>query len=154
MTAGEFIWFDPGRLIDNDLELILAQRIPDDIRRNWAPAYVFQMRHAKTGESMGSINLRIGTSENLLMYAGQIGYGVDKPFRGHHYAARSCMLIFPLAQLHGINPLWITCNPENTASRRTCELAGGVYVETVDVPSDNEIYLKGDKRKCRYRFDL
>jgi tagatose 1,6-diphosphate aldolase len=154
MTAGEFIWFDPGKLQDNELELVLAQRMPADPVKDWAPSYVFQMIRSETGRSMGSINLRIGTSEHLVKYAGQIGYGVDEQFRGNRYAVRSCLLIFPLAKLHGINPLWITCNPENTASRRTCELAGGIYVETVDVPPDTEMYKKGDKRKRRYRFDL
>ena len=75
MPSQEFTWLDPGLLTDNDLELVLVQRMPEDIRKDWAPAYIFQMRNADTGTGMGSINLRIGTSENLVMYGGQIGYG-------------------------------------------------------------------------------
>ena len=45
----------------------------------------------------------------------------------------------------------ITCTPDNAASRRTCELAGAVLVEIVDVP---DIYQNGEPRKCRYRIEL
>ena len=53
-----------------------------------------------------------------------------------------------------MNELWITCNPENAASRRTCEIARGKLIETVDLPQHNEQYNRGERRKCRYRFDL
>ena len=33
-------------------------------------------------------------------------------------------LLLPLARRHGLQTVWITCNPDNWASRRTCELAG------------------------------
>ena len=88
------------------------------------------------------------------MYGGHIGYGVLPRYRGHRYAARACKLLFPLARRHGLNPLWITCNPDNIASRRTCELAGGKLVEIVDLPEDIDMYQAGERQKCRYRFDL
>jgi tagatose 1,6-diphosphate aldolase len=40
----------------------------------------------------------------------------------------------PLAVRHGLSELWITCNPDNIASRRTCEAAGAELVEVVDLP--------------------
>ena len=76
------------------------------------------------------------------------------PHRGHRYAARSVRLLLPLARAHGFTTLWITCNPDNWPSRRTCELAGGTLVEIVDLPPDNDMYLEGERQKCRYRFDL
>jgi tagatose 1,6-diphosphate aldolase len=103
---------------------------------------------------VGGIDLRIGTSQRLIMYAGQVGYGVDEIFRGHRFAARSVRLLFPLALRHHLNPLWITCNPDNFASRRTCELAGGTLMEIVPLPNSDELYLEGEREKCRYRFDL
>ncbi|MDE2727613.1 MAG: GNAT family N-acetyltransferase, partial [Gemmatimonadota bacterium] len=83
-----------------------------------------------------------------------IGYSVDPPYRGRRLAARSCLLILPLARAHGINPLWITCNPENTASRRTCEIIGSTLVETVPIPPTDPLYRWDTKWKCRYRVDL
>jgi predicted acetyltransferase len=77
------------------------------------------------------------------------------PFaRGHHYAERACRLLLPLARRHGIQPLWITCNPDNFPSRRTCERLGAKLVEIVAVPPRDPLYLRGDHEKCRYRLDL
>ena len=76
------------------------------------------------GERIGNISLRLGRTEFIERYAGHIGYGVDLAHRGHGYAARACRLVFPVAKRNGFTVLWITCNPENVASRRTCERAG------------------------------
>lgn len=149
----EFIFLNPGKLIDNDLELVLVKKVPANEKKGYVPAYEFEMRNTKTMEKMGHINLRIGNNENT-KYGGHIGYGVDKKYRGNHYAARSVKLLFSFAKKHGLNPLWITCNPENIPSRKTCELAGGELVEIVDLPKSNEQYQAGERKKCRYRFNL
>jgi tagatose 1,6-diphosphate aldolase len=149
-----FRFHDPGRLVDGDLELVLTAQLQGDPEKDWVPSYEFDMRHVDTGAKMGGIALRCGNVPNIVLYAGHIGYGVDAPYRGHHYAARACKLLLPLARLHGLNPLWITCNPDNYASRRTCELAGAQLAEIVDLPVDNEMYLEGERQKCRYRIDL
>lgn len=60
----------------------------------------------------------------------------------------------PLARQHGMFELWITGNPENIASRRTCELARADFVEIVDLPADIDMYQEGEGRKCHYRLDL
>jgi tagatose 1,6-diphosphate aldolase len=147
-------WLDPGRLVDGDLELMLRFRAPGDVAKGWAPAYHFDMFRRDIHQRVGQIDLRIGHTPHLKLYGGHIGYGVDPEYRGRHYAARSVALLLPLAKKHGINPVWITCNPDNWASRRTCELAGGALIEIVDLPSDLEMYREGERRKCRYRFDL
>jgi tagatose 1,6-diphosphate aldolase len=152
--AEDVLLLDPGKLIDGDLELVLVQRTPAQPDRGWVPAYDFEMRHAATGACMGRISLRVGHTEDLDFIGGQIGYGVEPEYRGHHYAARSCKLLFPLAKAHGLSPIWITCNPDNWASRRTCELAGGQLVEIVDAPPGSWAYERGEFQKCRYRFDL
>ena len=102
----------------------------------------------------GSISLRIGHSPNLDFYLGHIGYHVLPASRGNHYAERACRLLLPLARAHEHKVMWITCNPENAGSRRTCERLGATLVETVDVPRDNPLYLQGDRQKCRYRLEL
>ncbi len=102
----------------------------------------------------GSISLRIGHSPNLDFYLGHIGYHVLPPSRGHHYAERACRLLLPLARAHEHKVMWITCNPENAGSRRTCERLGAKLVETVNVPRDNPLYQQGDREKCRYRLEL
>jgi predicted acetyltransferase len=144
---------DVPPLRDEGLELVLIRRSSADARCSWAPAYHFEMR-VPDGEVAGWIDLRVGDSEDILLYNGHIGYTVREQYRGHRYAARACRLLFDVARRHGFSELWITCNPENTASRRTCEIAGGELIEIVDLPSDNELYRRGERQKCRYRIAL
>jgi predicted acetyltransferase len=134
--------------------LVVVRRSPANIAMDQVPAYVFDMRHILTNQRMGGIDLRLGESYNLRMYGGQVGYGVDPVYRGQHYAARSVRLLLPLARRHGFGELWITCNPDNYASRRTCELAGAKLIEVVPVPEDLDLYQEGEREKCRYLIEL
>ena len=153
-VAGGIAFTDPGALQDGDLKLVLQRTYRGSRSLGLAPNYAFSMVHAQTGAFMGGIDLRLSNDHYITHYAGHIGYGVERAYRGHHYAARACKLLFPLALRHDLNPLWITCNPDNWASRRTCELAGGTLVEIVAVPKDSDLYRRGEVEKCRYRFDL
>jgi predicted acetyltransferase len=110
------------------------------------------MVHVGTGEELGGINLRVGSGEHIERYAGHIGYHVQPEYRGHRFAARSIGLLVPLARRHGFDIVWITCDPDNAASKRTAELAGAKFVEIVDVPETCIIYQAGHPRKCRYRL--
>ena len=141
---------EPGFLGEEEfeLELIRFEIHP----AHHVPTYQFHMVHRETREMLGNTRLSLGSTPHLELYAGHIGYGVLPPHRGHHYAARSVRLLLPLARRLGIDPLWITCDPENLASRRTLELAGAEFVEIVDVPEDCIIHRKGHPRKCRYRL--
>jgi predicted acetyltransferase len=149
-----FQFRDPGHLVDGDLELVLVEQYPGDPLTGRVPAYMFEMRQAGTLQSIGRIQLRVGDTKHVVMYAGHIGYGVNPEHRGHSYATRACRLLLPLARSHGITTLWITCSPGNGASRTTLERLGAEYVETVDLPEDTDIYRKGGRKACRYRFDL
>jgi tagatose 1,6-diphosphate aldolase len=131
------------------LELVLVEQYPGDPPLSRVPVYKFEMRQAGAFEAIGQIELRVGDTQHIVMYAGHIGYGVDPAHRGHGYATRACRLLLPLARSHGITALWITCNPDNVASRKTLE-----YVETVDLPEGTDMYQKGARQKCRYRIDL
>ena len=150
----EFRWIDPNVLVDKDLALVLAEKSPAHLSKGCVPAYQFEMRRNGKSEKIGNISLRVGDAYRLRMYGDYIGYGVDPEHRGHHYAARACRLLFPLARCHGMREIWITCNPENIASRRACELAGAEFVEIVNLPEDSDMYQEGERWKCRYRIDL
>jgi tagatose 1,6-diphosphate aldolase len=153
-SAKRFVHLDPGDLIDQDLQLILVRKSLPDARHRRVPDYLFEMRRTGTRVRMGRVSLRVSNDDHIVLYAGHIGYEVEPHFRGRHYAARSCKLLFPLARQHGLNPLWITCNPDNWPSRRTCERAGGQLVEIVPLPPNTDMFLAGERQKCRYRFDL
>jgi tagatose 1,6-diphosphate aldolase len=139
-------------LVDGELELHLVERTLAERDRARSPGYRFDLRVG--GEKIGSASLRVGGGEYLEQFAGHIGYGVEHPYRGRRYAARACTLLFGLARRHGMTTLWITCNPENVASRRTAELVGGELVDIVELPPETDMYKEGERQKCRYRVRL
>ena len=149
-----FHFFDPGVLQDGDLSLKLIETRPADIAKGWAPTYFFNMVNTETGETAGQIRLRVGDNELIQLYAGNVGYEVAPQYRGHRFAARSLRLLFPIARQHGLKDLCITCDPENIPSRRTCEIAGAVLVDIIDVPEHIHMRQEGVMRKCRYRLIL
>lgn len=140
----------PGALRDGDLCLELATFEPHRLHK--VPTYHFRIVHADTGEELGTINLRVGSSAYIQCYAGHVGYAVHAQHRLHRYATRALRLLMPFARELGLDPLWITCDPTNQASRRTLELAGAEFVEVVDVPADTVIFQGGARRKCRYKL--
>ena len=144
--------FTPDALKDAELVLELANFAPHPLHK--VPTYYFRMVHADSGEELGAINLRVGSTPHVELYAGHVGYGVHPAHRGHRYAARSLRLLIPVASKFGLNPLWITCDPDNIASRRSCELAGAQFVQILDVPENCVIHRHGHKQKCRYRLDI
>ena len=121
---------------------------------NFFPLYRFKMMLHGCDDQIGRIELRVQNTHHTVMYAGHIGYRVYTEYRGRRYAARACRLLLPLARRYGLETLWITCDPDNIASRRTCELAGAELVEIVDVPEHMDMHQRGERRKCRYRLDL
>lgn len=137
---------------DGAFGLRLEHISPRDFATGHAPSYHFAIE--VDGVRVGAIRLRVGNEPELILYVGHVGYAVDPLFRGHGYARRACQLIMSLARLNGMQVIWITCNPDNFASRRTCERLGATYVDTVDIPATHLMFHEGDTKKCRYRYDL
>jgi predicted acetyltransferase len=123
------------------------------------PSYHFWMRlESPTGspaiQIVGGMGVRIGTNREIELYSGNIGYHVYPPARGHHYAERACRLVLPFVRRHGMERIWITCNPDNRASRRTCERLGPRLIDTVPIPREHPFRSRGETAKCRYLIEL
>ena len=139
-------------LSDGEISLQLERTCEADPAREWLPAYYFTVRN-ESGKILGRCDLRIGHNEKVY-YGGNIGYRIEAPYRGHRYAAKACRLLFRLARLEGMDFLYISCSPGNTASARTCELAGGIAEAVKKLPEDSDLRAKGEERVCIYRFSL
>ncbi len=139
-------------IVDGELALYATVMKPGDPTVGRVPAYELDI--VVGGMRVGRCDMRLGVTEHLVRYGGQIGYGIEPAHRGHHYAARAVRLLLGFARDRGMREVWITCNPDNLASRRTCERAGGELGEIVELPADTDLYEQGERQKCRYRFVL
>jgi tagatose 1,6-diphosphate aldolase len=128
---------------DGTLRLVLQRLLPP-AEASWKVAtYLFDIVAGR--ESVGRLSLRIGDTPVIREFAGHLGLGIDPAHRGQGYARRSARLIVPLARAHGLDPMWISCDPDNEGSIRAILSLGASYVDTV---------TRGEKRKRRYRLDL
>ena len=148
-----FEFLDTTFLENDEIKLVLEKTANGDAAKNWLPAYYFVICN-KDGEKMGYCDLRIGHNENVY-YGGNIGYRIHEKFRGNHYAGKACLLLFELARKHGMDYLIITCVPENTASAKTCEYAGGKLIETAELPEYNDMRIEEGKTHVHiYKINL
>ena len=144
---------ETGLLKTEEISLRQVELAPDDSQRKWDPAFHFDILD-HTGAQIGGCNLRLGHSE-ALYYAGNIGYQIDEPYRGHHYAGKACKLLFQLARRQGMEYVIIVCAPDNQPSRKTCEWLGGELLEIAELPEDSEQRrLTGESHRCIYKFRL
>lgn len=147
-----FRFLETGQLSDAELTLRLAKTVDCDMDRKSVATYHFEMVIAE--EVVGGIRFRAENGFDVETYAGNLGYNVAPRFRGRHLAERACRLLMPLANAHGFAGLWITCDPDNYASRRTCERLGAELIDIVTLPEDSDMYQDGERFKCRYRLRL
>lgn len=147
-----FTFLNTDDLRDDEIWLRLREAAPADPVKRYVPAYKFDIC-LLDGTKVGVCDLRIGHTMGLF-FGGNIGYGIEEAHRGHHYAARACRLLFHLAARHAMQYVYITCNPDNPASSRTCQRAGCTLVCTVPLPEDTELYQRGERNVMIYRKEL
>lgn len=114
-----------------------------------------------SGSNLTGSNLKVGKcdlrlkNDGFMYYYGNVGYNIKESYRGHHYAYYACKILFKIAKEEfGMKELIITCNPDNDASYKTLKRLGGKLVEIAQIPYDHELYEKGDRFKCIFRFKL
>jgi tagatose 1,6-diphosphate aldolase len=90
----------------------------------------------------------------VTQHVGPIGYGIDEAYRGHHFAERACRILLPLIARHGMRTIWLTCSPDNIASKRTLERLGAKLIDIVPVAPGIPMPEGVVRQKCRFRLDV
>ena len=130
-------------LVYDEVSLLLAETVPANPEHNAPPKYFFDI--FVDNQRVGFIHLRVCYS--LAYYiAGQIGYGIDEPFRGKGYAAKACRALKPLIKTHGFKKIILSTDENNMASRRSCEKIGATLIHTIDTPEWIGLYSEGQRR--------
>ncbi len=150
----EFQFQEFSHLEDGEIYLEIDEHLSGARAMDRVPAYKFGIYRLEDKACVGDIDVRIGNTDHLMLYGGHIGYSIFKPYRGNRYAAKASLIIAQVALFHGMKQLWITCNPDNLASRKTCEIIGAELINIVKVPKNTEIYRRGDTEKCRYQWNI
>ena len=103
------------------------------------------------GAFCGSIGMRWrrGTAALPPHVLGHIGFSVVPWRRRRGHARRALALLLPEAAALGLSYVEITCDPDNTASRRVIEANGGRLVERFHKPA-----AYGGTETLQYRIDL
>jgi predicted acetyltransferase len=153
MTDEDVLRAAPPEMADDELRVVLAERMPGDPAKGWVPWYRFELRVVDHDDAVGHINLRVGDTGHVVNHAGHIGYSVVPEWRGRRFAARAARMVVDFAHSIGVDPVWITCNPDNEPSLRTLEILGAERVDEVDVPPGTAMFERGERRKVRFKLD-
>lgn len=78
------------------------------------------------GAFLGRINLRHHLNEDLSDIGGHIGYDIRPNARRQGHATAMLAAVLPHAAALGIDKALVTCDVENTGSRKVIEANGGV----------------------------
>jgi len=138
------------------VRLVLTEINPGD--GHALPFYYYDIFDAGN-EAVGKISIRIENNADSY-YNGHIGYEVNEPFRGHGYAYHTCRAILPVARVHGMALLYITCKAFNTASRKTIEKLCAAQGNNsgldaiVDIPKTCFFWYDGIESYCIYKLLL
>lgn len=142
-------FFSTDDLKNDEIYLKLNSIKTANIDNKLVPLYYFNIYRIKDNTAVGFCDLRVGYNE-ILYYAGNIGYKIYKEYRGNHYALKSVKLLFKLARKYEMDKIIITCNPDNISSIKTCEYLNGQLKEITKLPINSAMYKKGERRKCIY----
>ncbi|MGK0266174.1 MAG: putative acetyltransferase [Maricaulis sp.] len=151
MMAMDRMAMPPEELSDGAVTIRLGDHLEPQ-----APTYVPTLSYSieVEGRIVGETRVRLGDNDDLKRYFGHIGYEIYPAFRGRGHATAACRLALRVMRDLGYGEVWITCNPENLASRRVCEKTGARFLEIVDIPANHVMYEHGIVQKCRYRVTL
>ena len=120
-------------------------------KENELPFYWWDIILKPQNIAVGKISFRIGHNYHSY-YNGNIGYEVDKEYRGHHYALSACQLILRVARYHQMEKIYITCDYDNVASYKTIAKLGAKLIEEAQPPADYIFYYEGIPKHKKYEL--
>ena len=136
-------------LSKDEVTLKICQKYPGD--DELLPFYYYDII---IGDSIvGKISIRIGNNYHSY-YNGNIGYEIDKEYRGNNYSYKACKLVFQVAKAHGMNELMLTCDESNIASYKTIEKLGAELIETEKPPKDYFAYRENMEKQRIYKLHI
>jgi predicted acetyltransferase len=138
----------PRDLAHGGVRLDYRSILPGQPEFGIVPSYHFRILRPD-GVDCGYLNVRIGHSDHVRLYAGHIAYAVDPQHRGQGLAGLACRAVARFVRTLYPEAI-LTTDPGNLASQRTIEKLGAEYLGTFEVPPHDPSYLGGSRWKLRY----
>ena len=134
---------------DGEITLRISQKYRGD--DELLPFYYYDIHVNNT--AVGKISIRFGSNYHSY-YNGNVGYEIDKEYRGNKYAYKACKIVMQVAREHGMAELILTCDESNIASYKTIEKLGAELVEIVKPPKDYFAYRENMEKQRIYKLQL
>ena len=150
---GLYHLFRKAEYTDGVIDLIPLRAAPPSRELGFGRERIWRITEHRKSREIGQISYRDGESPGVY-YFGHIGYHIEEAWRGRHYAARACRLIREEILRSGKSSVIITCDPDNRASRKTCERLGCLWESEVDVDPGLRKKFDISARKERYIWTL
>ncbi len=138
---------------DYVIDLIPVHFTPPDPAMGFGREQIWEITLHNSRKEIGQISYRDGESRCIYFF-GHIGYHIDPPYRGNHYARRACLLLRKEIIRSGKNSIVITCDPDNEPSRKTCIALGCLFEGITTVPDDIRSKYDISAIKCRYVWHM
>lgn len=138
---------------DGVIDLIPLHISPPDPELHFGHEQIWRITLHNSRKEIGQISYRDGESQ-CIYYYGHIGYHIDFPYRGQHFAERACRLIRNEIRMSGKTSAVITCDPDNIPSRKTCEHLGCSLEGERSVPDALQKKHNLSAVKCRYIWHI
>ncbi len=105
---------------------IARQARQDVIKEGMNPNEIWLLTD-NNGALCGFGQLRMYDTNDVITWAGHIGYSVPPNCRGRGYATEMLRLLLDMAFNRGRSDVLLTCDTDNAASRRVIEKCGGMF---------------------------
>jgi predicted acetyltransferase len=129
---------DPVFAFDFYVAMLEKYSQGDSLPEFWVPTTTFWLING-SGAILGTGRLRHRLNERLMLEGGHIGYDIHPFYRSRGYGTQILRQLLAEAGKKGITRMLLTCDSDNSASRRIIEKNGGVL--------ENEITLKESGKK-------
>ena len=117
------------------------------------PYYYYDIYLADGNIQIGKISIRIGHNYHSY-FNGNIGYEINKEFRGNNFAFQAMSLIINVAKHHQMTYLILTCEEMNIPSYKSIEKLGAELIEIKLPPKDYIFYSSQMEAHRIYRLSI
>lgn len=106
-------------------KVVLDNLNKETVREGLVPATTYIGISSRGKRLIGMIDIRHYLNDYLFQYGGHIGYSVKKSERKKGYASEMLRLALKECRNLGLKEVLLTCDKENTPSKKTIKKCGG-----------------------------